>query len=224
MADTSRRRRRQVGTAQLLLVLAALALWAASRLTWVTIRSFDGLGQPRQVALSGAMWSSALLPLAVVNLVAAVAALAVRGWRLRMLAVLLAAASFAIAYLGVSLWALPDVAARGADLAQVPLVTLVGSGRQYAGATIAVVAGLCALTAAALLMRAATDPATRPDRTRFLAPVKRGLMAGNDGADGGPPAAPGNKLVQPSERMLWDTLDQGIDPTDEQPRGDTQGR
>ena len=50
--------------AQLLLVLSAVGLWIASRLTWVTIRSSDGLGQPKTAALSGTTWSNALLPLA----------------------------------------------------------------------------------------------------------------------------------------------------------------
>ncbi|MGA7054731.1 MAG: TIGR02234 family membrane protein, partial [Mycobacterium sp.] len=72
--------------AQLLLVVAAGALWAASRLPWVVIRSFDGLGPPKEVTLSGATWSTALLPLALLILATAVAALAVRGWRLRALA------------------------------------------------------------------------------------------------------------------------------------------
>ena len=60
----------------------------ASRLTWVDVRSFDGLGQPKTATLSGGAWSTALVPLAVLVLAAAVAALAVRGWPLRMLAVL----------------------------------------------------------------------------------------------------------------------------------------
>jgi uncharacterized membrane protein (TIGR02234 family) len=105
--------------AQLLLVVAAGALWGASRLPWVVIRSFDGLGPPTEVTLSGATWSTALLPLALLMLATAVAALAVRGWPLRALAGLMAAASFAVGYLGVSLWTLPDVAVRGADLAHV---------------------------------------------------------------------------------------------------------
>ena len=82
--------------AQLLLVLAAVGLWIASRLTWVTIRSSDGLGQPKTAALSGATWSNALLPLAVLLLAAAVAGLAVRGWLLRGVAVLIAAVSLAL--------------------------------------------------------------------------------------------------------------------------------
>ena len=72
---------------------AAAGLWAASRLTWVDLRTFDGLGPPKLITLSGAAWSSALVPLALVLLATAVAALAVRGWPLRMLAVLVAVAS-----------------------------------------------------------------------------------------------------------------------------------
>ena len=45
----------------------------------------------RPTTLSGATWSTALLPLALLLLAAAVAALAVRGWPLRVLAVLVAA-------------------------------------------------------------------------------------------------------------------------------------
>ena len=101
--------------AQLLLVLAALgavggvAAWRGSR-----SRSFDGLGQPKTTALSGGSWSTALVPLAVLLLAAAaVAALAVRGWPLRLLAVLVAAASAGMAYLAISLWVIRDVAVRG---------------------------------------------------------------------------------------------------------------
>lgn len=132
-----------IGIAQLLLVVAAGALWMAARLPWVVIGSFDELGPPKEVTLTGASWSTALLPLALLMLAAAVAALAVRGWPLRALAVLLAAASFAVGYLGISLWVVPDVAARGADLAHVPVVTLVGSARHYWGAVAAVLAAVC---------------------------------------------------------------------------------
>src|ERR1700736_5429814 len=147
MAD-ARGSRLTIGIAQLLLVVAAGALWTASRLPWVVIRSFDGLGPPKEVTLSGASWSTALLPLAVLMLAAALAALAVRGWPLRALAPLLAAASVAVGYLGISLWVIPDVAVRGADLAHVPVVTLVGSARHYWGALAAVLAAVCDLIAA----------------------------------------------------------------------------
>lgn len=222
MADTARSARLTIGIAQLLLVIAAGALWGASRLTWVTVRSFDGLGQPQEIALTGATWSSALLPLAIVNLAAAVAALAVHGWRLRALAALLAAVSFAIGYLGVSLWAVPDVAARGADLAHVPVATLVGSARQYLGAGVTVAAAVGTLIAAALLMRTASGAGSaRSGSTKYLAPGARRSVA--RGADGdGPHARDGESA--PSERMIWDALDEGRDLTDPPREPDSEGR
>ena len=47
--------------AQLLLLVSAGALWVASRMGWVEVASFDGLGQPKTTALSGASWSLSLI-------------------------------------------------------------------------------------------------------------------------------------------------------------------
>jgi uncharacterized membrane protein (TIGR02234 family) len=208
--------RRTIGIAQLLLVLGAAALWAASRWPWVVIRSFDGLGPPKSATLSGGSWSTALLPLAVLQLAAAVAALAVRGWALRALAALLAAMSFAVAYLGFSLWALPDVAARGAELAHVPLVTLVGSERHYWGAVAAVIAGVGTLIAAVLLMRAASIAGPARERaSRYLSPGERRSIA-RSAAD--------TDSADMSERMIWDAIDEGRDPTDRPREPDSEGR
>lgn len=194
--------------AQALLVVAAVGLWAASRLPWVAIQSFDGLGQPKTVTLSGASWSTALLPLAILLLAAAVAVVAVRGWPLRLLAVLVAAASLAIGYLAVSLWVVRDVAARGADLAHVSLLTLVGSQRYHAGAVIALAAAVGTLVGAVLLMRAAASGGA----TKYVTPAARRSQAQRD--DG-----------TLSERMIWDALDEGRDPTDRsQSDSDTEGR
>ena len=173
MAD-SRRGRLPIVLAQLLLVVAAGALWLASRLPWVVVRSFDGLGPPKAVTLSGATWSTALVPLALLMLATAVAALAVRGWPLRVLAGLLAATSLAIGYLGVSLWVIPDVAMRGAELAHISVISLVGSGRHYWGAGIAVGAAVCTLIASVLLMRSASDSGSaRASATKYAAPAAR---------------------------------------------------
>jgi len=210
-------------TAQLLLVVAAGALWAASRLPWVVIRSFDGLGPPKEVTLSGAAWSTALLPLAVLMLAAAVAALAVRGWPLRVLAVLLAVAGLAVGYLGVSLWVLPDVAARGADLAHVPLMTLVGSERRHWGAGLAASAAVCSVAAAVLLMRSALILGTeRRGATKYAAPATRRSLAQRGGAGGAMLEGPETPTM--SERMIWDALDEGRDPTDRPSESDTEGR
>ena len=185
--------------AQVLLVASAVGLWGASRLTWVDLRTFDGLSPPKLTPLSGAAWSSALLPLALVLLATAVAALAVRGWALRVLAVLVALASLAAGYLAVSTLETQDVAVRAAELARVPLVELVGSQRYYPGPVITLVAAVCTLIGAVLLMRAATS--ARGTATKYLTPAARRSAATRD--DG-----------PMSERMIWDELDDGRDPTE----------
>ncbi|MGB8207676.1 MAG: TIGR02234 family membrane protein [Mycobacterium sp.] len=219
MADAApdRAGRRTIRIAQALLVVAAAGLWAASRLTWVDLRTFDGLGPPKLITLPGASWSSALVPLALVLLATAVAALAVRGWPLRMLALLVAVASLATGYLAISLWVIPDVAVRGADIAHVPVLTLMGSQRHYPGPAITLATAICTLVAAVLLMRAAAS--ARGTVTKYLTPAARRALA-----------QPDEKTM--SERMLWDALDEGRDPTD-QPQArdretghepDTEGR
>lgn len=202
MADAAGRR--TVRVAQLLLVAAAGALWGAARLPWVIISSFDGLGQPRHVEVSGATWSTALLPLALLALAAAVAAVAVRGWPLRLLAALLAAASLAAGYLAISMWVVADVAARGAALADVSLITLVGSERRFIGAGVTLAAALGMLCGAVLLMRSA-GAGGEEHAAKYTAPGHRRSAAQR--ADGGRDASP------LSERMIWDALDEGRDPT-----------
>ncbi|MDT5358422.1 MAG: hypothetical protein QOC69_184 [Mycobacterium sp.] len=186
--------------AQLLLVLAALALWVGSRLPWVVVSSFDGLGQPKTTTLSGAAWSTALVPLALLVLAAAVAALAVRGWPLRLLAVLVAAASAGMGYLGIGLWVIRDVAVRAADLAQVPVVALVGTQRHHWGAVLTLVAAACTLVGVVMLLRAAAT--SKPATGKYVAPAARRAAARRDESDYGM-----------SERMIWDALDEGRDPT-----------
>ena len=202
MADAApdRAGRRTIRIAQALLVVAAAGLWAASRLTWVDLRTFDGLGPPKLITLPGAAWSSALVPLALVLLATAVAALAVRGWPLRMLALLVAVASLATGYLAISLWVIPDVAVRGADIAHVPVLTLMGSQRHYPGPAITLATAICTLIAAVLLMRAAAS--ARDTVTKYLTPAARRALA-----------QPDEKTM--SERMLWDAFDEGRDPTDQ---------
>lgn len=198
--------RRTLVTAQVLLVAAAAALWIASRLPWVSIRSFDELSPPTTTTLSGAEWSTVLLPAALVLLAAVVAALAVRGWPLRVLALLVAALSLAMGYLAIGQWAASDVAARAAHLAQIPVQSLTaGTERHLLGAGITMAAAACALVAAVLLLRAATG---RDGAAKYTTPAARRESARDDDTESGPM----------SERLIWDALDEGRDPTD------TEGR
>lgn len=216
--NTTRRSAVALRVAQLLLVGAAGGLWGASRLPWVLIRSFDGLGQPRQVVVAGASWSTALLPLALLCLAAAVAALAVRGWKLRALAVLMAAVSLASGYLAVSMWVVRDIALRALDIAEIPVTSLLGTDRRLSGAVLTLLAALCVMAAAALLMRAAT--ADTGSGTKYAAPAARRSVARSGEA--------GPHVPEMSERMMWDALDAGCDPTGgpahSEPDADAEGR
>src|SRR3954469_2761920 len=138
---------------QVLLVAAAAALWLASRMTWVQVRSFDGLGQPETATLNGATWSTALVPLAVILLAAVLKSAIGPRWQLRLLAVIVGALSAVIAYLAISLWVMPDVAVRAAGLAEVPVADLVGTQRYYWGAVVTLIAAVLTLAGAVLLIR-----------------------------------------------------------------------
>ena len=190
--------------AQLLLVGSALLLWAASRMAWVDVTSFDGLGQPKSTTLNGAAWSAALVPLALVAMAAAIAALAVRGWVLRLVGVLVAVATVGMGYLGIGLWVVRDVGVRAAELAQIPLTALKATQRHYGGAVLTLVAAGCALAGAVLLVRAAAKGRSEgaTGSGKYLAPAAKREAARQENPDQGM-----------SERMIWDALDEGRDPT-----------
>jgi uncharacterized membrane protein (TIGR02234 family) len=188
--------------APLLLVLSAAALWGASRMVWVDVQSSDGLGQPKTTALTGGTWWSALVPLAAILLVAAVAPIAVRGWRLGVLAVVIAGLSAVMGYLAISQWVIRDVAGRAVHLAGVPAADLVGTQRHYGGAILTLVAAVGTLVGAVLLLRSVAKP--RPEVDRYER--RRSAQSPQDDADA-------------SERVMWDALDEGRDPTDPDNKG-----
>ena len=93
---------------------------------------------------------------------------------------------------------------------------LVGSKRYYPGPVITLVTAVCTLIAAVLLMRAASS--ARGIATKYLTPAARRAATRDDGPM--------------SERMIWDELDEGRDPTESSsapddnppPEPDTEGR
>ncbi|CAN5630783.1 TIGR02234 family membrane protein [soil metagenome] len=219
-AEGDQRGRRMIRLAQLLLIVAALGLWVASRLPWVVVQSFDGLGQPKSVTLSGSTWSTALLPLALLLLATVVAVLAVRGWPLRILAILVAAVSGVTGYLAITQWVLRDVGVRAAGLAEVTVASLVGSQRHYWGAALTLAAAVVTLLAAVLLIRSAS--AGKGMTTKYVAPAARREAARRTPDEQLAEPAEGDGTV--SERMLWDALDEGRDPTVADGTSDKEGR
>ena len=188
--------------AQLLLLLSAAALWVASRMVWVEVNSFDGLGQPKTTVLTGASWSTALVALAGMLVVAAIAPIAVRGWRLGLLAVIVGGVSAVMGYMAISLWVIRDVAVRASHLAEVPVANLVSTQRHYGGAIVTLVAAMGTLGGAVLLMRSIAKP--RPEVDRYER--RRSAPAPEEAA-------------AISERAIWDALDEGRDPTDPDNKG-----
>jgi uncharacterized membrane protein (TIGR02234 family) len=193
--------------AQLLMLLSAVALWGASRMVWVDVQSFDGLGQPKTTVLTGGSWSTALVGLAATLAVAAIAPIAVRRWRLGLLALIVAGMSAVTAYMAISLWVIRDVAVRAAHLAEVPITELTGTQRHYGGAILTLVAAIGALVGAVLLMRSVAKP--RPEVDRYER--RRSAQSPEDDAD-------------TSERVIWDALDAGSDPTQDPADPDNKGR
>jgi len=187
-------------TAQLLLLLSALLLWGASKLPWVDVATEDGLGPRKVTTLDGSQWSTVLIPLALLVAAAAVAALAVRGWPLRLLALLVAVVSAGMGYLGIAMWAVTDISVRAADMAHVPVMFLVGTTRHHGGAGVMLAAAVCTLAGAVLLMRAAGSKAV----TKYVAGRANTADQGEEGG-------------AMSERMIWDALDEGRDPTQSDP-------
>ncbi|WP_416565641.1 TIGR02234 family membrane protein [Nocardia testacea] len=190
-----------------LLAVAAAALWGSSRLTWVTVTSADGLTEPRTDALNGGVWFGALTPLALVLLAAIAAVLATRGWVRRLVGVLVAliAAVTAVPALAL-LTGSGATEQRAAALAELPGRAQVQELVTTPGAAVLAVAGAVAAFGAGLLL--ARMPAGAKQLSgKYDAPATRkaaATRAVQEGTAGGPLP----------ERVLWDALDAGADPTD----------
>ncbi len=206
--------------AAILLILAALGVWIASRMTWARVYAEDGMSEPRTFDVHGADWSPWLVAVAVVLLVAGAVQFFFRGIAVRIVAVLVALLGIAVAIPAISLLgsgANNLYAARVIDLAAryevvaVTTATLPG--------VLLLVCAVAAVAAAIAMLRAGggerrsskyTTPAARREE------LERRVFAEREAQQAGgsvPPAA--GQVGAPSERDLWDSLDHGVDPTDD---------
>lgn len=212
--------------AALLLALAAVVFWAAGQLDWCRVEAepFDGLTKQRAFDVKGSAWSPWLTPLALVLLAAIAAALSVRGWGLRLIAVLVAAAGVAAAFPVISLLtdgADTDYAGDVADMPDRYQVLLVDV-RDWSVATVLAGTVLC-VAAGIFLLRAArggaaptskylTPAARREDAEREIFREYEERKSAPARARSTEEASAGNAGT--SERTLWEALDSGLDPTD----------
>ncbi|WP_433521828.1 TIGR02234 family membrane protein [Nocardia pseudovaccinii] len=216
-ADTQTPRRRYPVGAIVLLAVAAAALWGSSRMTWVTVSSTDGLTEPRTDKLNGGVWFGALTPLALVLLAAIAAVLATRGWLRRMFGVLIGVVAAVTAVPAFALLTRSGAtAARAATLAELPgRATVTEVVTSQFPAVLSLLGALAAFVAGVLLARMPEDAARLSGK--YDNPVFRRAAATEQVTRQRTDEAAGD-TGQLSERVLWDALDAGTDPTEEASR------
>jgi uncharacterized membrane protein (TIGR02234 family) len=210
-----------VGLAALLLALAALALWASSRMTWVRVVSSDGLGEQQTSSLVGGTWAAATTPLAIAAIAAVAALFAIRGRWTVLLAVLVALVGVGAAVPAVQLIVSGVDPERAGALAELPgRAEVLSAEASRAPAALALLGGLLALAAAVVVARTSRSKAGLS--ARYDSPAVRRERAEQDVR-----SAAVDADEEPSERAIWDALDSGADPTvtddatgvDDRPRG-----
>ncbi|MGF0320379.1 TIGR02234 family membrane protein [Nocardia fluminea] len=194
-----------------LLALAAAGLWASSRMTWVTVHSADGLTEPRTDELNGGVWFGALTPLALVLVASIAAVFAVKGVLRQLLGVVISVVAAAAAVPGFALAVgAGKTADRAGTLAELPVRAVVSSAEAHLGpAILSIVAASLALAAGILLTRRTgerTEVSDRYDNPVFRKADASAAVSKQNTESG--TAAP------LSDRVLWDALDAGTDPTD----------
>ncbi|WP_051022327.1 TIGR02234 family membrane protein [Nocardia pneumoniae] len=221
-ADADSRRRYPVAPV-VLLAIAAAALWASSRMTWVTVTSSDGLTQPRTDHLDGGVWFGALTPLALVLLASIAAVLATKGWLRRVVGVLIALVAAVAAVPAFAL--LTDSGAigeRAAKLAELPARAQVQEATTSAfPAVLALLGAIAAFGAGVLLARMPAETARLSGK--YDNPVFRRAAATAEVTQRRAQSPKQGSEPQVSERVLWDALDAGTDPTEEPPEDPDPG-
>ncbi|WP_369974774.1 TIGR02234 family membrane protein [Nocardia sp. MDA0666] len=222
----------------LLLAVGAAALWGSSRMTWVTLRSSDGLTEPRTQHLNGGLWFGALTPLALVLLASIAAVFATKGWLRRLIGVVVALVAAVAAVPGLALLTQHGkLAERAARLAELPARAHVDAATAATFPAALSVAGALAAFAAGVLLARMPETTARMSG-KYDNPVFRRAAAAEQvaelrrtgetesaakAADAPRPATPASAPHTPepesgelSQRVLWDALDAGADPTDDE--------
>ncbi|WP_132991504.1 TIGR02234 family membrane protein [Gordonia zhaorongruii] len=204
--------RRRQALAGILLVLAAIALWASSRMRWAEVVAEDGLGTPRSFDVLGSDWSPWLVAVALLFVAGIVAQIAVRGWMLRLVALVLAVAAVLSLVPPISLISNGENNIFAAEAIDLDPKYDISAILTYTAPSYILIAGaVCAAVAAVLMMRGAsaggmsskyTSPAARREELEKKVFAERERAARGEDVD-----ADGN------ERLMWDSLDNGVDPT-----------
>lgn len=213
MTKTEKRIR---GLAQLLVILAAAGVWGFGRMNWVTAEVFDDKSGESTHQLVGAVWDPAGTPLALAMVAALIASLAVPPILRRIIGVLIAVLSAGASFRAVQLIGQEPDLYRAQQLLSSGVATQNSSNPEQISAwaqvlyaevhnlpviltVIVAVLGVCG--GVILAMKPGTS-----DRgySRYETPERRREGAKEDLSEN-----------PDSGRVLWDALDAGVDPTDE---------
>lgn len=192
----------------LLLALAALLLWAGSRMSWITAATFDDKSGDATHEVIGGLWSTEQTAVALLLLAGAVAGLALRRTGRRIIGIVAALAGIGASWAPLGLLAGEPDPQRVHQLLSTGDETVISSWSEIAGLQVNTLGPVVAMVGAAvalfggvlLAMRPGTDSArmNRYEKKRSReAKIVEDLEAEPD-----------------SGRVMWDALDADIDPTD----------
>ncbi len=212
-AAPSPNRRPQV-VAVVALLVAAAALWGASRMQWALVYTEDGLTQARTFSVIGADWSPWLVAVAIFFLAALAVQFVLHGVILRAAAVLVALGGVAAAFPAISLLNSAD------DLYATRVVeiparsTVVAVTTDWEPGVVVLFGAVCAVVGAVAMMRSASTG--RQMSSKYTSPAaRREDLERRAFADYERRQASGDARPAPTEREFWDSLDSGVDPTDD---------
>ncbi|MFS0216544.1 TIGR02234 family membrane protein [Corynebacterium striatum] len=199
----------------LLIAVGAILLWLSSRMTWAIASVEDDKSGFSIVDMIGSFWSLELIALTLVLLVGAVAGAALRRTARRVVAAVCAVAAAAVAWNPVSLLTYGADAARAQELLRVgssdenavngaqisDWAIVIGTEVSKGGPVIAIIGAAVALFGAVLLVR--KPGVDKPRSTKYETPAARQEMIAEE-----------LETTTDSGRVMWDALDNDIDPTD----------
>jgi len=206
--------RRATMIAAVAAAIGAIAVWSSTRLTWVSYTEDDGLTRATEGTMDGAQWHAALAPLALVMIAGMAAMFAVRGFAVRVVGLVLVGVGLMVAVPVITGLTGDDRADRvHRILDKAGRVEILQVDGAVGPAVLALFGALAGCVAGLVLMfgrarraglsGAYETPAARKDRAAEA--------IDDDGAL--------------DQRLMWDALDGGLDPTaepGEEPTGTAQ--
>lgn len=201
--------------AAILIGLGGAALWGVSRLTWLQVEVFDDKSGGSTQQLVGAVWSTEVTALAFVLLVAMVAGLVLRPFARRIVGFIAAAAAITASWQPLNLLAgEPDlvraknILASGAATENSQTPVLISPWAEVTGAAVSTLGPALAFLACAAALFGGVLLAVRPGTDGAKENAYERSQSRKERLEQDLSSAPD------SGRVLWDALDNDIDPTD----------